>query len=120
MKIPVLLTTMKSSICNVSVLIFPSLPLSFIFSCHEDLLELKINVQREVQLLLHEGNLDIQIDVTISISLRRDSRAAVTFTVRPIRSEAEIGCVYFLSWLPVVSSESKHTKSLLSSGWDML
>ena len=84
MKFPVLLTTMKSSIRNVSVLIFPSLPLSFIFSCHEDLLELKINVRREVQLLLHEGNLDIQIDVTIPISLRRDSRAAVTFRTKSL------------------------------------
>ena len=71
MQFPVLLATMKLCICemSLSILIFPSLPLSFIFSCHEDLLELKINVRREVQLLLHEGNKD---NVMLMLYLYRD------------------------------------------------
>ena len=40
------------------------------------------------------------------------------FTEFPISSKVEIRSVYFLGWLPAASSESNHTKSLLSSGWD--
>ena len=49
---------------------------------------------------------------------RKASLFTMPTTTYPIRSEAEIPCVYFLSRLPAASSESKHTESLLPSGWD--